>query len=180
MSARRRNNRLPPRVAALLALAICSTLGPVLADTLVDRAKRDEITLVEDDDRAMKKAFERARSTLDQFLTLSDSHPAHLANFAVKVGIGGGGEVEYFWITPFSRSGDAFTGRLDSEPQLVNSVQMGQEFQFKRSQIVDWTYMDRENRRMVGNYTACALLAHESKDDAEQFMSEFGLTCEPL
>jgi uncharacterized protein YegJ (DUF2314 family) len=61
---------------------------------------------------------------------------------------------------------------------MLKSVKFAQTYKFSKSQIVDWTYLDRPNRKMAGNFTACALLSKESPADAEAMKKRYGLNCE--
>jgi len=150
---------------ALTALLMCVAHGPpLLAQSVVDRAKQDELTFVPKGDPAMERAFRKARATLDDFLQLAKDPPEHLRGFALKVGIAEGDDVEYFWINGFSRTGEKFSGLINNNPRIVRRVRLGQNYEFKRSDIVDWLYVDSEKRKMHGNFTACALLTREPPD----------------
>jgi uncharacterized protein YegJ (DUF2314 family) len=96
----------------------------------------------------------------------------------VKVGIREGKNTEYFWVNELATAGDDFTGKINNEPRMVKSVKLGQAYKFSKSQIVDWTYLDRPNRKMAGNFTACALLSKEPPAEAEAMKKRYGLSCE--
>jgi uncharacterized protein YegJ (DUF2314 family) len=49
---------------------------------------------------------------------------------------------------------------------------------FARGEIHDWMYYDDANRRMKGNFTACALLTREKPEDAEKMKRTYGLVCD--
>jgi uncharacterized protein YegJ (DUF2314 family) len=55
-------------------------------------------------------------------------------------------------------------------------VKLGQAIAFKRSDVVDWLY--RENGKMFGNVTACALLKHAPPSEVNAFKREYGLNCD--
>ncbi|HEX7053823.1 MAG TPA: DUF2314 domain-containing protein [Burkholderiales bacterium] len=166
-------------LAASLVLAGAMACATALAQTILEKSERDEVTRMSDEEPAMARAFERARRTLDHFLRLHRSPPPDTRGYAVKVGISEGANTEYFWITPFSVDGERFRGRLSNEPRLVTHVRNGQEIAFGRSDIVDWMYVDVARRRMHGNFTACALLSREPPEDAARFRARFGLQCDP-
>ena len=85
---------------------------------------------------------------------------------------------EYFWVTDFRRADDgSFEGEIGNEPRMVRSVKLGQRYQLARGQIVDWTYIDKVQRRMVGNFTLCALLTKETAQEAETMRRRFKLDC---
>jgi uncharacterized protein YegJ (DUF2314 family) len=145
---------------------------------VLDRAESDGVTFVSDDDPAMSAAFGKAQTTLDSFLDLAASPPPNTDSFAVKVGISQGEQTEYFWISPFERTDASFSGRINNSPRVISSVKEGEEIRFERSDIVDWTYENTAEGRMYGNFTACALLSHESEEEAAEFKAHYGLECE--
>jgi len=145
---------------------------------MLETAQSDGVTFVSDDDPAMLAAFRKARSTLDGFLALAASPPPNTDSFAVKVAISQGSRQEYFWISPFQREGESFYGRISNTPQVVSNVAEGQEFRFERAEVVDWSYENSLEKKMYGNFTACALLTHESEASAAAFKAEYGLDCD--
>lgn len=163
-------------LAALLLTALA--FPPAAAQGLVDRSRREDIVRMQDEDPAMAAALRKARLTLDDFLRTAASPPANASAFAVKVPVSDDRDTEYFWIVPFSRDGDSFKGRLGNMPRLVRHVREGQEIRFSKSQIVDWMYVDVARRRMHGNFTACALLTKEKKEEAAKFRKLYGLECD--
>jgi uncharacterized protein YegJ (DUF2314 family) len=95
----------------------------------------------------------------------------------VKVAVSEADDREFFWIAPFEQRGSKFTGEINNTPQLVKKVKLGQTIAFTESEIVDWLYQD--GRAMRGNFTACVLLKREPRNEAEQFMKQLGLRCDP-
>jgi uncharacterized protein YegJ (DUF2314 family) len=159
---------------ATLALLTC----PAIAQSVVERAKADELVFMRDEEPAMQRAFEKARATLEDFLQKAKSPPAGTTSYSLKVGIRQGEDVEYFWVGNFTQTESGFSGTINNEPRMVKSVKFGQQYAFPREHIVDWTYIDRTERRMVGNFTVCALLTKESAAEAEATKKRFGLRCE--
>jgi uncharacterized protein YegJ (DUF2314 family) len=149
----------------------------VNAETLIERAERDGIVIVEKDDPEMAAAMRKARESLPKFLKLASAPARTMEGFAVKVAVVDGDESEFFWIAPFERRERDFAGQINNSPQLVKNVKLGQTITFREDEIVDWLYMDRG--RMIGNFTACVLLKRESPEEAAEFMKELGLHCDP-
>jgi uncharacterized protein YegJ (DUF2314 family) len=163
-------------LAGLMIVAIPA--GLLHAQSSTDRAKTDE-SAAPKVDIAMERAFSTARANLDDFLALAENPPLHLRGFSIKVGIEEGPDiVEYFWIYAFTRSGDSFSGKIHNHPRLVKRVRAGRVYQFRRADIVDWTYINMETRRIHGNFTACALLTRKPPDLAIELREKFGLTCD--
>ncbi len=161
-------------VAALLLVSAI----PALAESVMERSKADELVFMSDEEPAMRRAFQQARATLDEFLQKAKSPPGGTASYSLKVGIRDGKDVEYFWVGDFIQSDSGFTGTINNQPRLVKNVKFGQRYSFPREHIVDWTYVDRNERRMVGNFTLCALLTKEPAQEAEAMKKRFGLRCE--
>lgn len=157
----------------LLASDLTSAFG---ADTPVDQAKKDDIVAVPKGDPDMEAAFRQARETLKDFLELARAPRSSITSMAVKVAIRDGGETEYFWIRPFKEKDGGFVGRINNTPRSVGNVKLGQIITFQASDIVDWLY--RENGRMYGNYTACALLKQVPASERQEFAREYGLNCD--
>jgi uncharacterized protein YegJ (DUF2314 family) len=157
------------RIAIALSLIVFSSVA---------FAREAPLVFMDDDHPAMKKAFAKARETLDTFLKLEAEKPPELGRFAVKVGISEGKGTEYFWITDFTRTGERFSGKIGNTPQMVKNVKLNQTYEFTRAQIVDWLYIDRPKRKMIGNFTYCALLTQEPPAEAEAARKRFNLECE--
>ncbi len=163
--------------ALLLALAL-APLAPAFAQTAAEAAAKDDIINMSSETPEMRKAFAKAAATLPEFLKLAASPKEGTSGYALKVAISDGRNTEFFWVNNFSDDGKAFSGVLNNQPRLVKKHKMGERIGFKRSQVVDWTYLDTANHRMFGNFTACALLSQESEEDAEAFMEQYGLSCD--
>jgi uncharacterized protein YegJ (DUF2314 family) len=162
----------------MLAFIIAVLSGDANSQSVADSIEKDEIVHMEDEAPAMRKAFEVARASLDDFLKLAKSPPDHLSSFALKVAVSQAGNTEYFWVTDFKAKGAVqFTGEINNEPRLVKTVKLGQRYSFTRDQIVDWIYMDEAEQKMMGNFTMCALLTQESKEEAEQIREQYKLDC---
>jgi len=166
-------------------MAVVVAAGLVLAgvyyykttdQSVLARAKRDEAFLVTKEDSAMAAARNKARATLAQFLATARQPTPGMKNFALKVRVSDSNGVEYFWVTGFTANGGRFSGKIDNTPRMVRSVSAGQIIQFSEGEITDWMYMD--GGKMKGNYSACALLQREPKDQQDAVKNRFGLNCE--
>jgi uncharacterized protein YegJ (DUF2314 family) len=161
----------------LLATTLVLSGGHVDAETLLERAKRDGIASVEKGDAEMAAAMRRARETLPEFLKMAQAPRPKMRAFSVKVAVVEGDDAEFFWIAPFEQRKNEFRGRINNTPQLVKKAKLGQTITFREDEIVDWLYQD--SGKMIGNFTACVLLKREPRDEAEQFMKQLGLRCDP-
>lgn len=150
----------------------------VQAASFKDGAEKDEAVPMQDEDPAMQRAFKLARSSLDGFLVKASNPPAGTQSYAVKIGLTEANVTEYFWLGELSLGGTKLTGRITNEPSAIKTVKLGQVYTFSKDQVVDWTYIDLAARKMVGNFTACALLSKESPEEAELMKKQYGLACE--
>ncbi len=147
------------------------------AQNVLDKARRDEVVSVPEGDADMAEAFRKARATLPEFFALAQNPKPSMSGFSIKVGVpADSGNHEFFWIRPFERNGDQFSGQLRNTPRDVKALKIGDTIQFKEAEIVDWTY--RDNGKMKGNFTACALLKRDTKANAEAFMKQYGFDCD--
>src|SRR5215510_1179727 len=171
--------RMARYLAGLVLLAVVSYNffnGPYAIGSLMDKARRDDVALVEKDDPDMAAAFRKARETLPEFLALARAPRPTASKLAVKIAIPAGNDDEYFWLTSFEPRGDKYAGRINNTPRAAKQVKFGQVLEFSEAEIVDWLYM--EDGKMHGNFTACAMLKREPADQAEAMKKQFGLSCE--
>jgi uncharacterized protein YegJ (DUF2314 family) len=61
---------------------------------------------------------------------------------------------------------------------MIRSVKKGQSYSFAKTEIVDWTYIDKSKKKVVGNFTTCALLTKEPPGVAESIRKQYGLECD--
>ena len=130
------------------------------------------------DEAAMAQATQKARAGLDGFLKLLAAPPPGTEHYAVKVRISEGRAQEYFWIKDAKQDGNRFIGTVSEAPQMVKRVSLGQPVSFARGDIHDWTYLDTNQRRMMGNYSACVLLKRETAEAQAEFKRIYGLRCD--
>jgi uncharacterized protein YegJ (DUF2314 family) len=171
--------RMVRYIAGLVLLAVVSYNffnGPYASGSLMDKARRDDVALVEKDDPDMAAAFRKARETLPEFLALARTPRPTATNLAVKIAIPDGDGHEYFWLARFEQHGERYVGRINNTPRAAKQVKFGQVVEFGEAEIVDWLYM--EGGKMRGNFTACAMLKREPPDQAEAMRKKYGLSCE--
>jgi uncharacterized protein YegJ (DUF2314 family) len=166
------------RLPSLLFVGLLVAAGCAGAQSLSERAAKDEIVVRDNDDPAMRKALARAKQTLPGFLKLASNPAAGTVGYSLKVGVSDGPNTEYFWVNDFARNGKSFSGILSNEPRLVKTHKNGDRITFAEGQIADWTYFDQRNKKMMGNFTACALLTKEPPAQVAAFKQEYGLECD--
>lgn len=126
----------------------------------------DRAVAVATDDAAMNEAMDKARQTLPDFLAKADNPPAGTSNYALKVKIEDENGVEHFWVTPFLKTENGFTGVINNEPATVRSVRLGQSYAFSPDEVSDWMYM--KDGKIHGGYTIRAMLPTLTKKEASQ------------
>ena len=162
--------------AAFLA-ALVWPPGRAPAQSTLEKSKRDEIAHVPRKNPDMEAAFRRAKETLDGFLAVVRNPRPTITSYAVKIPVRDRGGTEYFWIGRFVQRNGRLIGRIDNTPRMVHNVKEGDLISFKPSDVVDWLY--RENGKMIGNFTACAIIKSDPPEQAEAFKQYYGLSCEP-
>lgn len=151
---------------------------PTQAQTILDKAKKDQIVNVAKEDPAMLAAFGKAKASLDDFLGKAKNPAPNTVSYFIKVGVKDGADIEYFWIGDFENTGNKFTGVINNQPRIVENVEAGDDYEFTKDEIVDWMYMDTAKKRMFGNFTLCAILSHEPAQQAAATMKQYGLVCD--
>jgi len=161
------------------AVLMAFTIAPssALSASFMDKAKKDSAVEMNDEEPAMQKAMERARTGLDDFLQKVGSPPPETDYYSVKVRVREGDNLEYLWLSNLKAQGELWSGRIDNAP-MIRSVKKGQSYSFAKSEIVDWTYIDRTKKKIVGNFTTCALLTKETPDVAQKIQKQYGLDCD--
>lgn len=125
----------------------------------------------------MKAAFRKSQATLDSFLALTKDKNTKLSTAALRVKVKQGRQVDYLWVTEFSKVGKRFKGSINDAPRHVTNVESGQDWSFSRADIVDWMYIDAKTNVMHGNHTTCALLSKAPAAEVAQMKKEYGLDC---
>jgi len=167
-------------------LAAATLLAPfcVCAETPTVQIKRNDPSIV--------AAYSRARAGLDGFLAALDRPPSGATNFVVKIGLAdtadGKGltiirgaqdtplKPEFFWVGSIRRKGGGFEGKVANTPEIVRNVSSGQSLYFAKDDISDWMY--RQGGKIVGNATACPLVARLPPQERKAVRDETGLDCE--
>ncbi|ABD06655.1 conserved hypothetical protein [Rhodopseudomonas palustris HaA2] len=150
--------------------------APSRAQSLIDKAARDEIARVKSGDPEMAAAIAKARAGLDGFLARADHPAGNQRDFAVKVKVPLGANAEYLWLRPFVRDGDGFIGRVVNTPRNIAKLKYGDRLAFERKDIADWSY--KQDDRVIGNFTACVLIAREPANQRAAFRDQYGIDCE--
>ena len=157
---------LATTLLATALLAGCGGGDRKPGDT-VEREGEPPVSYVADDDAKMLAAIEKARSTVDRFIAaLDDPKPAQ-SFFSVKIPVKDGDHVEHMWITPVRYENDRFFGVINNEPDMVETVEIGDEVDVAKDEISDWMFV--EDGKLMGGYTLRVLRDGSSAEDREAF-----------
>lgn len=158
----------PSLVSALLPMVV--TLG---AGLVGGGCSQKPDTLTQDfDQKKMSAAIAQGRSTFNQFLTrFRHPHPGDEL-FNVKVRIEDKNGVEYFWVGDLNLNKEPYSGIIGDEPGIVQSVKLGQKYQFTRKDVADWMYMS--HGKMQGNYTLRVELESMTLQEAADLRKKVG------
>jgi uncharacterized protein YegJ (DUF2314 family) len=173
MSSRHPSGRTAKGYALILGAARAATAPSADGQSVVQKAKRDELVHLALNDSIMAAAIKSARDSLPGFLALAKRPAPEMKGFAVKIALLGDGGPEFFWIHPFAHVGTQFIGQIGNMPRTVEGLKMGDTITFTRRDIVDWMYMDAG--KMRGNYSARAILRTALPQDRAAFKRRFGL-----
>lgn len=162
---------------SLLATVLTTVPLGAMAQPVYETSQRGGVINVAKRDPEMGAAIEKGRATLPEFLALAAAPHQGQSGFAVKVGFTGPqGRNEFFWVMPFTVTGDRVSGTLDNTPVYATQLHKGQTVGFGRDEVIDWSYLDSAG--LHGHYTTCVILRRASDADRAQFRKQMGLNCE--
>lgn len=127
-------------------------------------------------DRAMNAAIAHARETLDQFLELAKDPPASASGFKLKVMVSDANGVEHMWFSPFKEIKGGFAGVLADDPEVIQSMESGKVYGFRREQVTDWGYI--QDGKQKGSFTVCVLFQSMNKVTVERYKHDYGFECD--
>jgi uncharacterized protein YegJ (DUF2314 family) len=116
---------------------------------------REDIIGVKDDDPGMAAAVAEAKATLVEFEDALKK-PAGRDGFALKKKFEENDQVEWMWVCDLKAVAGGFEGALNSEPEVIKKVKLGDKIKLKRDDVADWMYLD--NGAMVGGYSVRLLV----------------------
>ena len=118
---------------------------------------------VQEDDADMTAAIEKARNTVDKFVTAMENPTPQQDGFSIKLLVEEGPKGEPMWLSPVRLEGDEFVGVLNNEPLELKNVKIGDELRVPKSEISDWMYLD--GGKMAGAYTLRVLMEKATPEE---------------
>jgi uncharacterized protein YegJ (DUF2314 family) len=120
----------------------------------------------------MAEAVQKARKTLDKFISALRSPKSNQSRFSVKKPFIEGDKVEQLWVNEVSFDGQLFHGKVDNEPVDLKGVKLGDEVTVSPEEISDWMFVQKG--RLVGGYTVQASCRDLSPAQKKQFEKDTG------
>ena len=133
------------RFAVFLAVLVLGLSG------CAKKHPADKVTYVPDTDPRMNAAIDKAKSTVNTFITHLKSPKQGETGFAIKTPFIDGEHKEHMWLAPVTFDGTNFQGTINNEPEAVRNVKLGQKVTVSPANLSDWLYL--ENRKLVGGQT---------------------------
>ena len=138
-----------------------------------ERPGEPDIFSVNDDDKEMNEAINKAKITLAEFDLALDDSLSQKTSFAIKVKFETKRTTEHIWFTEIKKEDGNYSGVLSNVPSHIEGIKLGERRKFKRSATSDWMYEDQCELR--GGYTIRLLRRRMSQAEREKFDAEFEL-----
>jgi uncharacterized protein YegJ (DUF2314 family) len=127
-------------------------------DSVFAQETINEVILVEQGDKEMDAAVQKAKATLPQFLSRAIDNPKKNEQYYVYVHFSEATTVEYLWISNIKKTDrDTYSGQVNSKPGLLQSIKKGDQVNFKKKSINDWEIYNSETDKSEGAYTSKVL-----------------------
>ncbi len=165
--------RSPALILAFVALAFAGCKSEPPSETIYKDGQM-YITRVPEDDIEMNTAMQKAKDTVDEFITALDAYLAEAKKtmakgdevkyvlFSVKHPFPtDSGGIEHIWVQDPTYANGKFTGTLAVEPVDIKGLKTGQIVDVPKDEISDWIIQDGKTTR--GGFTVKVLLDREKK-----------------
>ena len=155
------------RFSSAITAALLSVVVVVSEATMSSAA--DPTFLFSSTDPEMNTAIKSARSTLEDFLNLTQSGGFCGTDSSLKVAVPYGDDnQEHIWMGDFQLQSDGrFEATVGNDPVYVTGLNFGDRYAFGRDQISDWMYW--EDGHIHGAYTLRVLLPQMPAEQADEF-----------
>lgn len=128
---------------------------------------KDKTIDVRDNDQEMNAAIEKARATLSTFWQKYENPKPNEKNFALKVAIKQGPNIEHFWLVNIERNNQKVYGIISNDPNYVTRVRKGQRIEIPQKDISDWMFI--RNGKYIGSYTTRVLIKRMPPNQAAYY-----------
>jgi uncharacterized protein YegJ (DUF2314 family) len=131
------------------------------------KASADKVTMVSGDDPKMNAAIDKARATVNTFITALKTPKQNQESFTVKMAFSDRKHTEHMWLADVTFDGVKFHGVVNNDVELVSNVKIGQRASVEPAKISDWMYV--EDGKLVGGYTLRVLRDAMSAKERRKF-----------
>ncbi|HEX8610921.1 MAG TPA: DUF2314 domain-containing protein [Telluria sp.] len=156
-------------------MKLSAVLALLLLTATANAQTGDRVVMARDESPVMAEAIGKAQGSLDTFLATYAKPPKGADMFRLKVKITDDHGSEHMWVMPFKQTPTGFTGTIANDPEIVESVENGEEITFKRADISDWGYV--LNGKQKGSFTVCALFKTMPAKVVKQYREQHGFEC---
>src|SRR5581483_9827416 len=108
---------------------------------VIRRAGEPDCFQITDDNKPMAVAVQKARKTLNKFISVLRSPKSSQTRFAIKKPFIEGDKVEHIWIANVTFDGRVFHGTVDNEPMELKAAHLGDKVSVAPDEISDWMYV---------------------------------------
>lgn len=129
---------------------------------------------INSDDKEMNEAIERARKSIDDFISRLNSYAGGGENFELKARFEENGENEHLWLKNLSYENGFFKGVIANNPVILREYTYGQDVFVPLKDVTDWMIID--NGVMKGGYTIKVLLNNMSEEERKAFLDKLNFT----
>ena len=116
------------------------------------------------DNVAMDRAMQEARATIDDLLRRVES--GSVKKYNIKAPVVDVNGTEYFWLSDVTFTDGVFKGKIDNDPNIVKTVNIGEFMTIKKDKISDWMFM--RDGKIYGNRTLRVLLPTMDKAESDK------------
>jgi uncharacterized protein YegJ (DUF2314 family) len=172
-------------ITAAVSAAFIGLTSPLMAeisqasvdtDPLPQTSQGDPVLQFKSGDPEMVAAVAEANAGLDRFFqaVLNEAGVSGKSAYVkVLFPVGLDGEAEMIWVGPFIRYADSgFGGLLMNNPNYMGTLKAGDQVNFDRAMITDWSVTGPDGRR-YGNFTARVMLSRMSEAEAAPVLAAF-------
>jgi uncharacterized protein YegJ (DUF2314 family) len=159
---------------AIAAVALVACAREPQSPTPPAVAGPDPISDVASDDAEMNRAMERARLSLDEFDARLRNPPVKQQDIGLRGRFEQNGRMEHLWISGVRIEADGYHGVLQSAPQILTNLKVGEAMVVPRDRVSDWYAI--EDGHLVAGYTMRVFHERMSPEERKKFDETAGFS----
>jgi len=142
----------------------------------ITRKGEPDVYNVEEENKQMNEAMEKARNTIDIFKKYLKNPKENQTYFSLKAKFGDGDNIEHIWLNQVEYEDKFFYGNVGNEPVDVKNIKFDQKVSLKLERISDWMII--EDNKLIGGYTIRVLRDRMTEKERKDFDDSFGVIIE--